>query len=52
MKSRFHEAADAELTEAVLYYDRKVLGLGDRLVAEVRFATRFIRRSHQSSTTA
>ena len=39
MKSRFHEAADAELTEAILYYDAKVLGLGDRFLAEVKAAT-------------
>ena len=39
MKSRFHEAADAELTEAVLYYDAKAPGLGDRFLAEVRAAT-------------
>ncbi len=42
MKSRFHEAADAELTEAVMYYDRKALGLGDRFVADVKAATRYI----------
>jgi hypothetical protein len=42
MKSRFHEAADAELTEAVFYYDDKASGLGDRLLAEVRAATRRI----------
>lgn len=42
MKSRFHEAADAELTEAVIYYDRKAFGLGDRLLAEVKVATRYI----------
>ncbi|HEX6097429.1 MAG TPA: type II toxin-antitoxin system RelE/ParE family toxin [Thermoanaerobaculia bacterium] len=39
MKSRFHEAADAELTEPVLYYDAKASGLGDRFLAEVRTAT-------------
>ena len=39
MKSRFHEAADAELTEAILYYDSKALGLGDRFLAEVKVAT-------------
>ena len=27
MKSRFHEAADAELSEAVAYYDGKAAGL-------------------------
>jgi toxin ParE1/3/4 len=42
MKSRFHEAADAELTEAVAYYDAKAPGLGDRLLAEVKAATRYI----------
>jgi hypothetical protein len=31
MKSRFHEAADAELTEAVVYYDEKASGLGGRV---------------------
>ncbi len=43
MKSRFHEAADAELTEAVAYYDGKALGLGDRFLAEVKLATRLHR---------
>ncbi len=42
MKSRFHEAADAELTEAVLYYDGKASGLGDRFLAEVKAANRRI----------
>lgn len=42
MKSRFHEAADAELSEAVAYYDGKALGLGDRFLAEVKAATRYI----------
>lgn len=44
MKSRFHEAADAELTEAVAYYDDKAAGLGDRFLAEVKAATRSIER--------
>jgi plasmid stabilization system protein ParE len=39
MKSRFHEAAEAELTEAILYYDGKAVGLGDRFVAEIKTAT-------------
>jgi hypothetical protein len=39
MKSRFHEAADAELSEAVAYYDGKAAGLGDRFLAEVKAAT-------------
>ena len=42
MKSRFHEAADAELTEAVAYYDGKAPGLGDRFLAEIKAATRYI----------
>jgi len=41
MKSRFHEAADAELTEAVMYYDGKASGLGDRFLTEIKAATRF-----------
>lgn len=42
MKSRFHEAADAELSEAVAYYDDKAPGLGDRFLTEVKAATRAI----------
>lgn len=44
MKSRFHEAADTELAEAIAYYDRKVSGLGDRFLGEVKAATRSIER--------
>ena|SRR5436190_5487578 len=44
MKSRFHEAADAELTEAVAYYDGKAAGLGDRFLVDVKAATRYIER--------
>lgn len=44
MKSRFHEAADAELSEAVGYYDGKAAGLGDLFLAEVKAATRYIER--------
>jgi hypothetical protein len=44
MKSRFHEAADAELLEAISYYDAKVDGLGDRFLVEVKSATRYIER--------
>jgi len=39
MKSRFHEAADAELTEAIQYYDAEAPGLGDRFLAAVKAAT-------------
>jgi toxin ParE1/3/4 len=42
MKSRFHEAAEAELTETVAYYDGKATGLGDRFLTEVKAATRYI----------
>src|SRR5437764_10640486 len=42
MKSRFHEAADAELKHAVDYYDGKASGLGDRFLAEVKAATQRI----------
>ena len=44
MKSRFHEAADAKLAEAVAYYDGKALGLGDRFMSDVKAATRQIER--------
>jgi plasmid stabilization system protein ParE len=44
MKSRFHEAADAELFEAISYYDARADGLGDRFLAEVKSATRYIER--------
>jgi toxin ParE1/3/4 len=39
MKSRFHAAAGAELSEAVGYYDGKAAGLGDSFLAEVKAAT-------------
>src|SRR5438552_13872856 len=42
MKSQFHDAADAELTEAVAYYDGKAFGLGDRFLGEIKTATRYI----------
>jgi hypothetical protein len=42
MKSRYHDAADAELTEAVAYYDGKASGLGDRFLAEIKAATAYI----------
>jgi plasmid stabilization system protein ParE len=44
MQSRFHDAADAELLEAISYYDARVDGLGDRFLAEVMSATRYIER--------
>jgi toxin ParE1/3/4 len=42
MKSSFHDAANAELAEAVAYYDGKAPGLGDRFLSEVKAATRYI----------
>jgi len=42
MNSRFHDAADAELTEAVAYYDGKAPGLGDRFLSEIKAATWYI----------
>jgi plasmid stabilization system protein ParE len=42
MKSRFHEAANAELREAVLYYDARAPGLGDRFLTEAKASTRRI----------
>jgi len=44
MKSRFHDAADAELVEAISYYDAKAYGLGDRFLAEVMTAAKYIER--------
>lgn len=44
MKSRYHEAADAEVSEAVDYYDGKAAGLGDRFLAEIKSATDYIER--------
>jgi len=42
MKSRYHEAAEAEVAEAVDYYDAKAPGLGDRFLGELKTATRYI----------
>jgi len=47
MNSRFHEAADAELAEAVEYYDERARGLGDRFLSEVKAATKYIERYPQ-----
>jgi hypothetical protein len=44
MQSRFHDAADAELLEAISFYDAKVDGLGKRFLAEVMSATKYIER--------
>ena len=42
MRSRFHEAAEAEVTEAVDFYDAKAQGLGDRFLGELKTATKYI----------
>jgi hypothetical protein len=42
VKSRFHAAAETDLTEDVAYYDGATPGLGDRLLAEVRIAVTFL----------
>lgn len=42
MKSRFHTAAGADLTNDVAYYDGAAVGLGDRFLAEVRAAVVFL----------
>ena len=39
MNLEFHPEAELELTEAALYYELEVPGLGERLGAEVRRAT-------------
>ncbi|HEY0141596.1 MAG TPA: type II toxin-antitoxin system RelE/ParE family toxin [Thermoanaerobaculia bacterium] len=44
MKSRFHDAADAELTAAVDYYEGIARGLGRRFLVEIRAATTYIER--------
>jgi hypothetical protein len=38
MKLQFHPEAEEELLEAVSYYESKIGGLGERLLAEVRGA--------------
>jgi len=49
VKSRFHEEADADLTKAIGYYDQVTLGLGDRLLAEVRAAVGHIEQFPHSA---
>src|SRR5437867_4126449 len=49
MKSRFHEAAAAELIEAVEYYDATAEGLGDRLFVEVNKAVGYIEQFPESA---
>lgn len=39
MTITFHEDAEAELAEAVLYYDRRATGLRSRFLEEVRAAS-------------
>jgi plasmid stabilization system protein ParE len=49
VKSRFHEAADADLTGAIAYYDTASAGLGDRLLAEVRAAIAYLEQFPMSA---
>jgi plasmid stabilization system protein ParE len=43
MQVKFHNEAEAELTEAALFYEDKVVGLGKSLVADIQNAVTFIR---------
>ncbi|MFC0350494.1 type II toxin-antitoxin system RelE/ParE family toxin [Undibacterium danionis] len=43
MQVKFHTEAEAELTEAALYYEDKVAGLGKSFVADIQNAVTFIR---------
>jgi plasmid stabilization system protein ParE len=42
VKSRFHDEAEADLLEDLLYYDDASSGLGDQLLSEVRTAVSFL----------
>jgi len=42
VKSRFHEAAEGDLTSTFSYYEEAMPGLGAQLVAEVRAAVGFL----------
>lgn len=42
MKSRFHEAAEADLAEDCRYYEDAFSGLGDQFIAEVRAAVQYL----------
>lgn len=50
MRSRFHEAAAAELDEAMAHYERKAIGLGVALLDEVRAAVASIETYPESSS--
>ena len=39
MRLEFHPEAELELIEAAVYYERQVVGLGERFEAEIRRAT-------------
>jgi len=43
MQVKFHTEAEAELTEAALFYEDKVAGLGKSFVADIQNAVTFIR---------
>jgi len=42
VKSRFHEAAQRDLTDNFRYYNEATVGLGDQLVAEIRAAVEYL----------
>jgi plasmid stabilization system protein ParE len=39
MRLEFHPEAEMELIAAAVYYDKQVLGLGERFESEIRYAT-------------
>ena len=39
MRLEFHPEAELELIAAAVYYDKQVLGLGERFESEIRYAT-------------
>jgi toxin ParE1/3/4 len=42
VKSRFHDEAESDVRAAVDYYEDASVGLGDRLLAEIRSAVRHL----------
>lgn len=50
MKVRFLDVAEAELADAVPYYDGEASGLGDRLVAELRATVAMIEVNPENRT--
>ncbi len=46
---KFHFEAEAELTEAALFYEEKVVGLGTSFAAEMKSSIRFIQAYPEAS---